>query len=143
MNSIRLTILQKKYSGMKEIITSQESPEAIGPYSQAVRAGDFLYVSGQIALDHLTGELKMTTIAEEVECVLKNLCAVLKAGGALPKDVIKCTVFLSDMGLFAQVNTYYSQVFGDLSPARETVAVSGLPKGVRVEISAIAYLPLI
>ena len=142
MNPIRLTNLQKKYLDMKKIITSQESPEAIGPYSQAIRAGDFLYVSGQIALDHVTGELKMNTIAEEVECVLKNLCAVLKAGGASPKDVIKCSVFLADMSLFAQFNTYYAQVFEDLSPARETVAVSGLPKGVRVEISAIAYLPL-
>jgi|TARA_B110000027_G_C15930158_1_gene216544 2-iminobutanoate/2-iminopropanoate deaminase len=142
LNPIRLTNLQKKYLDMKKIITSQESPEAIGPYSQAIRAGDFLYVSGQIALDHVTGELKMNTIAEEVECVLKNLCAVLKAGGALPKDVIKCSVFLADMSLFAQFNTYYAQVFEDLSPARETVAVSGLPKGVRVEISAIAYLPL-
>ena len=73
---------------------------------------------------------------------MKNLCAVLKAGGASPKDVIKCSVFLADMSLFAQFNTYYAQVFEDLSPARETVAVSGLPKGVRVEISAIAYLPL-
>ncbi len=127
---------------MKKIIYSEQSPEAIGAYSQAVKAGDFLYVSGQIALDQITGKLKMNTIAEEVECVLKNLCEVLKSGGAEPKDVIKCSIFLSDMALFSQVNTYYAQVFGELPPARETVAVSELPKGVRVEISAIAYLPL-
>ena len=127
---------------MKKIIESPNSPEAIGPYSQGVRAGDFLYVSGQIALDRKSGELKLKTIAEEVECVLKNLCSVLDAGGASPKDVVKCSIFLSDMGLFSQVNTYYSQVFGEFSPARETVEVSGLPKGVRVEISAIAFLPL-
>ncbi|MDG1253475.1 MAG: Rid family detoxifying hydrolase [Schleiferiaceae bacterium] len=127
---------------MRQIIHSPHAPEPIGPYSQAVRAGDFLFVSGQIALDPATGELKMATLAEEVQLVLKNLCAVLSAAGASPKDVVKCSIFLSNMSLFAQVNTYYAQVFGDSAPARETVAVAGLPKGVRVEISATAYLPL-
>ena len=127
---------------MREIIHSQAAPDPIGPYSQAVRAGDFVFVSGQIALDPVTGELKMATLAEEVQCVLKNLCAVLDAAGATPKDVVKCSIFLTDMALFAQVNTYYAQIFGESAPARETVAVVGLPKGVRVEISATAYLPL-
>lgn len=127
---------------MRQIIHSSHAPEPIGPYSQAVRAGDFIFVSGQIALDPETGDLKMATLAEEVQLVLKNLCAVLHAAGASPKDVVKCSIFLSDMALFAQVNTYYAQVFGDSAPARETVAVAGLPKGVRVEISATAYLPL-
>lgn len=127
---------------MPQIIHSPHAPEPIGPYSQAVRAGEFLFISGQIALDPKTGELKMATLAEEVQLVLSNLCAVLEAAGASPKDVVKCSIFLSDMALFAQVNTYYAQVFGASAPARETVAVGGLPKGVRVEISAVAYLPL-
>ncbi len=131
-----------KRNSMREIIHSQAAPEPIGPYSQAVRAGDFVFVSGQIALDPKTGELKMATLAEEVQWVLKNLCAVLDAAGATPKDVVKCSIFLTDMALFAQVNTYYAQIFGESAPARETVAVRGLPKGVRVEISATAYLPL-
>jgi 2-iminobutanoate/2-iminopropanoate deaminase len=79
---------------MREIIHSQAAPEPIGPYSQAVRAGDFVFVSGQIALDPTTGELKMATLAEEVQWVLKNLCAVLDAAGATPKDVVKCSTFL-------------------------------------------------
>jgi len=127
---------------MPHIIHSPHAPEPIGPYSQAVRAGDFLFVSGQIALDPETGELNMASLAEEVQLVLQNLCAVLEAGGARPTDVVKCTIFLSDMALFAEVNTYYAEVFGSSAPARETVAVAGLPKGVRVEISAVAYLPL-
>ena len=127
---------------MRQIIHSPHAPEPIGPYSQAVRAGEFLFISGQIALDPKSGELKMATLAEEVQLVLSNLCAVLEAAGATPKDVVKCSIFLSDMALFAQVNTYYAQVFGASAPARETVAVAGLPKGVRVEISAVAYLPL-
>jgi len=127
---------------MPQIIHSPHAPGPIGPYSQAVRAGEFLFISGQIALDPQTGELKMATLAEEVQLVLSNLCAVLEAAGAAPKDVVKCSIFLSDMALFAQVNTYYAQVFGESAPARETVAVAGLPKGVRVEISAVAYLPL-
>jgi 2-iminobutanoate/2-iminopropanoate deaminase len=127
---------------MRHIIHTDQAPDPIGPYSQAVRAGDFVFVSGQIALDPTTGELKMATLAEEVQWVLKNLCAVLDAAGATPKDVVKCSIFLTDMALFAQVNTYYAQIFGESAPARETVAVRGLPKGVRVEISATAYLPL-
>ncbi|MEJ6498834.1 MAG: Rid family detoxifying hydrolase [Cryomorphaceae bacterium] len=127
---------------MRQIVHSSTAPEPFGPYSQAVRAGDFLFISGQIALDPATGELKMATLGEEVQQVLANLCAVLAAAGAQPSDVVKCSIFLSDMALFSQVNTYYAQVFGDSSPARETVAVAGLPKGVRVEISATAYLPL-
>ena len=127
---------------MPQIIHSPHAPEPIGPYSQAVRAGDFLFISGQIALDPKTGELNMASLTEEVQLVLQNLCAVLQAGGAKPTDVVKCTIFLSDMAHFAEVYTHYAQVFGAASPARETVAVAGLPKGVRVEISAVAYLPL-
>ncbi|MFM1884756.1 MAG: hypothetical protein RL168_940 [Bacteroidota bacterium] len=127
---------------MSQIIHSPHAPEPIGPYSQAVRAGDFLFISGQIALDPETGALKMNSLEEEVKLVLSNLCAVLTAAGASPKEVVKCSIFLADMALFAEVNTYYAEVFGASAPARETVAVAGLPKGVRVEISAVAYLPL-
>ena len=127
---------------MSQIIHSPHAPEPIGPYSQAVRAGDFLFISGQIALDPETGALKMNSLEEEVKLVLSNLCAVLTAAGASPKEVVKCSIFLADMALFSEVNTYYAEVFGASAPARETVAVAGLPKGVRVEISAVAYLPL-
>ncbi|RPA67551.1 RidA family protein [Cyclobacteriaceae bacterium YHN15] len=122
----------------KEIIFSKEAPAPIGPYSQAVKAGNTLYVSGQIALDADTGELINENITEETHAVMKNLEAVLRAAGFAFADVVKCTIFIKDMGQFATINEAYGQYFKSNPPARETVEVSKLPKNVNVEISCIA-----
>jgi len=125
---------------MKRIIHTNQAPAPIGPYSQAVAFGDTLYVSGQIALDPQTGELNMQTLEQETEQVIQNLKAVLAAAGADFTNVLKSTIFLSDMKLFADVNTIYARYFNENPPARETVQVAGLPRGVNVEISVIAGL---
>lgn len=123
----------------KERIQTPDAPAAIGPYSQAVRAGEFLFCSGQIALDPKSGELVGKTAAEQAERVLANLGAVLAAGGAGFEDVVRCTVFLVDMADFAAVNEVYARSFGGATPpSRATVAVAALPKGARVEIDCIA-----
>jgi 2-iminobutanoate/2-iminopropanoate deaminase len=122
----------------KEIIFSKEAPAPIGPYSQAVKVGNALYVSGQIALDADTGELINENITEETHAVMKNLEAVLRAAGFTFSDVVKCTIFIKDMGQFATINEAYGQYFKLNPPARETVEVSKLPKNVNVEISCIA-----
>lgn len=122
----------------KEIIFSKEAPAPIGPYSQAVKAGNTLYVSGQIALDAESGELINENITEETHVVMKNLEAVLRAAGFSFADVVKCTIFIKDMGQFATINEAYGQYFKSNPPARETVEVSKLPKNVNVEISCIA-----
>lgn len=122
----------------KEIIFSKEAPAPIGPYSQAVRAGNTLYVSGQIALDANSGELINENITEETHAVMKNLEAVLRAAGFSFIEVVKCTIFIKDMGQFATINEAYGQYFKSNPPARETVEVSKLPKNVNVEISCIA-----
>lgn len=122
----------------KEIIFSSEAPAPIGPYSQAVKAGNTLYVSGQIALDAETGELINDNITEETHAVMKNLEAVLRAAGYAFADVVKCTIFIKDMGQFTTINEAYGQYFKTNPPARETVEVSRLPKDVQVEISCIA-----
>jgi 2-iminobutanoate/2-iminopropanoate deaminase len=122
----------------KEIIFSKEAPAPIGPYSQAVKAGNSLYVSGQIALHAETGELINENITEETHAVMKNLEAVLRAAGFSFADVVKCTIFIKDMGQFATINEAYGQYFKIDPPARETVEVSKLPKNVNVEISCIA-----
>lgn len=124
----------------KKIIVTSEAPAPIGPYNQAVLAGDTLYISGQIALDSKTGELHMSTIEEETEKVMGNLAAILTTAGAHFGHVVKTTIFLSDMSLFAIVNEIYGKAFEKDQPARETVAVKGLPKNVNVEISMIAVL---
>lgn len=121
-----------------QIIFTPEAPAAIGPYSQAVLAGNTLYTSGQIALDPDTGELINENITEETHAVMKNLEAVLRAAGFAFSDVVKCTIFIRDMGAFATINEAYSQYFKSNPPARETVEVSKLPKNVNVEISCIA-----
>ena len=123
----------------KEIITSTESAAPIGPYSQAVKAGNTLYVSGQIPADLKIGELVQGTVAEEARQSLKNLEAILKAAEYGFEDVVKATIYLRSMDDFAAVNEVYGQFVGDQPPARETVAVAGLPKNVRVEISVIAW----
>ncbi|WP_306639944.1 Rid family detoxifying hydrolase [Sanyastnella coralliicola] len=123
---------------MKEIITTSGAPAPIGPYNQAVKFGDFLFVSGQIALDAGSGELMNSSIQEEATKVMSNLEAVLEAAGYSVRDILKTSIFLSDMDLFNEVNAIYASYFESDFPARETVAVKGLPKGVNVEISVIA-----
>lgn len=124
---------------MNEIIKTSSAPAPIGPYSQAVKAGNHLYISGQIAIDPATNELLIGSIEEETELVMSHIDSVLKAAGYELSDVVKTTIFLSDMSLFPKVNEIYGQSFKINPPARETVAVKGLPKGVNVEISIIAY----
>ncbi len=121
-------------------IQTADAPAAIGPYSQAIRAGDTLYVSGQIALHPHTGLLVGETAAEQAEQVLLNLKAVLRAAGAGPEALVQCTIFLVDMDDFAAVNAVYAAHMPDPPPARATVEVSRLPRDVRVEIGAVAWL---
>lgn len=124
---------------MKQIINSPKAPAPIGPYSQAVKAGSTLYVSGQIPIDQESGNLITSSIEEETEQVMKNLSYILEEAGLSFQDVLKCSIFVSDMGNFARVNTIYGKYFDQYPPARETIEVSGLPKGVNVEISCIAF----
>ncbi len=121
-------------------MTTNEAPAAIGPYSQAVASGEFLFLSGQVALDARSGELLKGTIEEETARVLENIGAILRAAGSGFDRVIKTTVYLADMKDFAALNGVYTRYFGESRPARSTVQVAGLPKGARVEIEAIAFL---
>ena len=126
----------------RQIVSTDKAPAAIGPYNQAVLAGNTLYVSGQIALDPATGELLKGSIEEETHLVMKNLEAVLGAAGADFSHVVKSSIFVKDMGQFARINEVYGAYFdADSAPARETVEVANLPKYVNVEISVIAYIP--
>ncbi len=122
-------------------IQTKDAPSAIGPYSQGVVAGGFLFTAGQIALDPATGQVVTGDVSAQATRVLTNLTAVLTAAGATWNDVVKTTVFLQDMADFAKVNEVYSSALGSARPARTTVQVSGLPRGVLVEIDAIAKLP--
>lgn len=122
----------------KKVIHTSSAPAPIGPYNQAIQYGDMLFVSGQIALDAASGELTTGDIQEETKKVMENLKAVLAEAGMDFSNIIKSSIFLMDMGQFAQVNEVYGSYFGDKPPARETVQVAGLPKGVNVEISVIA-----
>lgn len=123
----------------KTAVVSPEAPAAIGPYSQAVKAGDFLYLSGQVPLDPKTGALVEGGVAAQTRRVLDNLAAVLAAGGLGFADVVKTTVYMTDLGKFAEMNEVYAQAFGAPAPARATVQVSALPKGAQVEIEAVAW----
>ena len=123
----------------KEIFNTAKAPAPIGPYNQAVKAGNTLYVSGQIALSPQTGNLVDGSVSEEARQVLDNLSSVLDEAGYAFTDVVKTTIFLRDMGDFAAVNEVYGTYVTDQAPARETVAVAGLPKNVNVEISVIAW----
>lgn len=123
---------------MKKIINTAHAPAPIGPYSQAVMAGDMLFISGQVALVPGTGELANADIAEETTQVMNNLQAILTEAGMDFTNIVKTTIFLSDMALFGSVNEIYAGYFTNDFPARETVAVKGLPKSVNVEISMIA-----
>jgi len=124
----------------RTIISSPAAPEAIGPYSQAVRIGGLLYTAGQVPLDPATMKLVPGGIAEQTRRVLENLRAVLAEAGAGFEDVIKTTVFLQDLGDFAAFNEVYGEAFGDDPPARSTVQVAALPLGARVEIELVAAL---
>jgi 2-iminobutanoate/2-iminopropanoate deaminase len=125
---------------MKESIATDDAPRAIGPYSQAVRVGDWLFLSGQIGLDPASGELVKDGIEAETERVLDNLQAVLAAAGAAPAHVVRTTIYLVDLGDFARVNALYERRFSAPFPARATVGVAALPRGALVEIDAVAFL---
>lgn len=123
----------------RSAIATEGAPKAIGPYSQAIRAGEVVYCSGQIALDPASGELVGGgDVAEETRQVLANLVAVLTAAGVGPERVVKTTIFLVDLGDFAVVNRVYAEMFPEVPPARSTVEVRRLPRDARVEIEAIA-----
>lgn len=125
----------------KSVVHTEKAPGAVGPYSQAVRVGPFLYTAGQIGLDPETGKLVTDDIEIQTERVLKNLQAVLQAAGGDLSDVVKTTVFLLDMGEFGAMNGVYAGFFGGNPPARSAVQVAALPLGGRVEIEAVAFLP--
>lgn len=122
----------------KQIINTTAAPAPIGPYNQAVRTGNLLFISGQIPLDAATGELVNTGIQDETEKVMQNLAAILKEAGMDFSNVVKSSIFLTDMNQFAAVNEVYGKYFTENAPARECVQVAALPKFVRVEISLIA-----
>lgn len=128
----------RKNNQLKKVIQISGAPAPIGPYSQAILKGDTLYVSGQIPIDPKTGKLNDSTIEIATHQVLKNISALLKEAKMTLEDVVKCSIFLSDMDNFQQVNAVYAEYFNEVPPARETVQVSKLPMGVDVEISCIA-----
>ncbi|MDG2227683.1 MAG: RidA family protein [Flavobacteriales bacterium] len=125
---------------MKTIINSKNAPTPIGPYSQAVLSGNTLFASGQIAIDPKTGELNMDSIEVETEQVMQNIKAVLQEANMTFENIVKCSIFLSDMDSFSRVNEVYGKYFSTNPPARETVEVSCLPKSVNVEISFISVI---
>ena len=124
---------------MKKIISTDKAPKAIGPYSQAVQLGDFLFCSGQIPIDPKTNEVFTGDIKTQTEMVMKNIEGVLAAADLNFSNVVKTTIFLSSMNDFATVNEVYAKSFPGNPPARSTVAVAGLPKGVNVEIEVLAH----
>lgn len=125
---------------MKQVIHTDHAPKAVGPYSQAIRAGDFLFTSGQIPLDPASGKLVQGGIEEQARQVMKNLKAVLEAGGADFSKVVKSTVFLDDMKNFGPFNEVYAEYFPGDRPARSAFQVAGLPLGAKIEIEMIALL---
>lgn len=125
---------------MKSAVSTDQAPAAIGPYSQAIRTGNLLFVSGQIPIDPATGSIVDGGIEEQTHQVMKNLQAILGAAGASLNQVVKTTIYLTDLGDFATVNGIYADYFQQPFPARATVQVSALPKSVGVEIDAIAAL---
>jgi 2-iminobutanoate/2-iminopropanoate deaminase len=125
---------------MRDAIATSQAPSAIGPYSQAIRAGDFLFVSGQIPLDPVTGSLVQGGIADQTHRVLQNLGAILTAAGSSFDQVVKTTVYLFDMSEFAAMNEVYGTYFPSPAPARATVQAARLPRDVRVEIDLVAYV---
>lgn len=126
----------------KIVVTAEKAPVAIGPYSAAIRVGDFVYTSGQLGLDPASGNLVEGGVEAETRQALENLKAVLEAAGAGLKDVVKTTVFLRDMGDFVKMNAIYAGFFIEKPPARSAVQVAALPKGGAVEIEAVAFAPV-
>ncbi|MDG6921999.1 MAG: RidA family protein [Nitrososphaerota archaeon] len=122
------------------VVKTEDAPKAIGPYSQAVSHNDLLFLSGQIPINPKTGNVEATTIEAQTEQVMKNLGAVLKAGGSDFSKVLRCTVFLADMNDFAAFNKVYGTYFGDVPPSRSTVQVARLPRDVKIEVDAIASI---
>jgi 2-iminobutanoate/2-iminopropanoate deaminase len=125
---------------MRDVILTDRGPKPIGPYSQAIRANGFLYVSGQVALDPKTGEMKGTDVREQTELVFENIKGILEAAGSNLHHIVKTTVFLKDMNDFPAMNEVYAKYFSSAPPARSTVQVSRLPKDALVEIEVIAGL---
>jgi 2-iminobutanoate/2-iminopropanoate deaminase len=126
---------------MKTVISTTDAPAAVGPYSQAIAAGPFVFCSGQIPLEPKTGILVEGTITLQTNRVLQNIAAVLRAHGLEMEHVVKTTVFLTDLGNFGEMNAAYSEFFPSDPPARSTIQVAALPKGANVEIEAIALKP--
>jgi 2-iminobutanoate/2-iminopropanoate deaminase len=125
---------------MKEVIATKDAPAAIGPYSQAIRASGFLFVSGQIPLDPSTGQLVAGDVAAQTDRVLQNVVAILGAAGCSPASVVRTTIYLTDLAHFATVNEAYGRIFAPPYPARVTIQVAGLPRGAQVEIDAVAVI---
>lgn len=123
---------------MRKIVVTSDAPKAVGPYSQAVRVGNTLYCSGQIPLDPITGEVIAGGVREQAERVLLNLGAVLRAGGMDFSNVVKATIFTTDLSKFGELNEVYASYFSEPYPARSTVQVSALPRGVQVEVEVVA-----
>lgn len=124
---------------MKKVIFTDDAPKAVGPYSQAVQMGDFLFCSGQISIDPKTNEVFTGDIKTQTEMVMKNVEAVLAAANMNCSNIVKTTIFLTNMADFSIVNEVYAKSFSEAPPARSTVAVAGLPKGVNVEIEVLAH----
>lgn len=124
----------------KEVIFTEDAPKAIGPYSQAIKSGSFLFISGQVALNPITGDLVNSSIEEQAEQVIKNLSAICKAANADLSDIVKLTIYITDMNDFSIVNQVMANHFKSPYPARATIEVSGLPLGVNVEMDAIVNL---
>ncbi len=123
---------------MKKIISTKNAPAAIGPYSQAVEAGGLIFISGQLPIDPATGAMAPAEIKAQTEAVLKNIAGILKAEGLAPENVLKTTVFMADLGQFAQMNEVYSKFFPANAPARATIEVKALPRAALVAIEAVA-----
>ena len=123
---------------MKKVVSTQKAPKAIGPYSQAILSETTLYCSGQVAINPDTGELILSSISDETHQVMKNILEVLKAAEMDFSNVVKCSIFMKDIGQYSEINDVYASCFSENSPAREAVEVSVLPKNVNVEISVIA-----
>ncbi|MHA2091348.1 MAG: Rid family detoxifying hydrolase [Candidatus Kariarchaeaceae archaeon] len=126
---------------MKEIIHTNEAPAAIGPYSQGVKLGNLLFTAGQIALDPSTKQLVKGSIEAEVDRIMQNLAAIAKAANSSLEEVVKTTIFVTDLSLFSRINEKYGSYFSNQPPARSTVEVSGLPAGANVEIEMIIAIP--
>lgn len=136
---LELFSFSKNKSDMKTIINAPEAPAPVGPYNHAVLAGNTLYISGQIAIDQSTGQLVMDTIENETHQVMKNMGFILSAAGLTFENIVKCTIFVSDMENYGRINAVYASYFNEATaPARELVQVANLPRYVNVEISCIA-----